>query len=424
MRDKNLLQIFLFLNVALAGCFAVYLFLNANDQPKVAPSSITQAVPKSNGFSQLPPLPVTPRGPQPATNVVTETATNETPVAPAPKPVLSQRRFNWELVQSPDYTNYIASLRAVGCPEDKIRNIILTDINDLFSQKRLKEAVIHDPQWWKARPDLMITGALQEKGRTLEEERRALVARLLGAEALETERSEAMLWSSVQLTGPVLGNLPTEVHNVVQEICSRSIERTQGAFWARVNDGQQPNPVDMAHLREQTRVDLRKILSPDAMEEFLLRYSHNSEQLRAELFGMNPTAEEFRKVFRSTDSIEHQMQLEFGGVESMSQQQRERYERQREAAIKETLGVKRYEEYLTTKDPLYRQAQSTARQYGAPDKAIRPIYQMTKRTEEKRRKILVDAAMTPEQKSAALNAVNIEQMQSVQKIISDSASQP
>ncbi len=423
MRDKNLLQIFLFLNVALAGCFAVYLFLNANDQPKVAPSSIAQAAPKSNATVRLP-TSLTNSVSLPATHVVAEAATNETPVAPAPKPVLSQRRFNWELVQSPDYTNYIASLRAVGCPEDKIRNIILTDINDLFSQKRLKEAVVHDPQWWKARPDLMITGALQEKGRTLEEERRALVARLLGPEALETERSEAMLWSSVQLTGPVLGKLPTEVHNTVQEICSRSIERTQGAFWARVNDGQQPNPVDMAHLREQTRVDLRKILSPDAMEEFLLRYSHNSEQLRAELFGMNPTSEEFRKVFRSTDSIEHQMQLEFGGVESMSQQQRERYERQREAAIKETLGVRRYEEYLTTKDPLYRQAQSTARQYGAPDKAIQPIYQMSKRTEEKRRKILVDAVMTPEQKSAALNAVNLEQMQSVQKIISDSASQP
>jgi len=424
MRDKSLLQIFLFLNIALAGCFAVYLFLNANDQPKVAPSSITQTVTKSNEFSKPAPLPITSKDPKPATKVVAAAAANEEPIAPAPKPVLSQRRFNWELVQSPDYTNYIASLRAVGCPEDKIRNIILTDINDLFSQRRLKEAVIHDPQWWKARPDLMITGALQEKGRTLEEERRALVARLLGPEALETERSEAMLWSSVQLTGPVLGKLPTDVHNAVQEICGRSIERTQGAFWARVNDGQQPNPVDMAHLREQTRVDLRKILTPDAMEEFLLRYSHNSEQLRAELFGMNPNAEEFRKVFRATDSIEHQMQLEFGGVESMSQQQRERYERQREAAIKETLGVKRYEEYLTTKDPLYRQAQSTARQYGAPDKTIQPIYQMTRRSEEKRRKILVDAAMTPEQKSAALNAVNLEQMQSVQKIISDSASQP
>ena len=423
MRDKKLLQIFLFLNVSLAGCFAVYLFLNSSSQPKVVPSSVTPGALKSNGPAQSATA-ITNKVIRAHPNVVVEAVTNELPAIPPARPIFSQRRFNWELVQAPEYTNYIASLRAVGCPEDKIRGIILSDINELFSQKRLKEAVLHDPQWWKARPDQMIAGALQEKGRTLEEERRALVARLLGPEALEAERSEAMLWSSVQLTGPVLGNLPTDVHNAVQEICSRSIERTQGAFWARVNDGQQPNPVDMAHLREQTRVDLRKILSTDAMEEFLLRYSHNSEQLRAELFGMNPTPEEFRKVFRVTDSIEHQMQLEFGGIDSMSQQQRERYERQRDAAIKETLGVRRYEQYLITKDPLYRQAQLTARQYGAPDKAIQPIYQMTKSTEERRRKILTDAALTPEQKSAALNAVNLEQMQSVQKIISDGASQP
>ena len=48
--------------------------------------------------------------------------------------------------------------------------------------------------------------------------------------------------------------------------------------------------------------------------------------------------EEFRKVFRSIDSIEHQMQLEYGGVEALSQSQRERYERQRDAAVKESLG--------------------------------------------------------------------------------------
>ena len=77
MRDKTLLQIFLFLNVALAGCFAVYLFLNANDQPKVAPSSIPQTATKSNEFSKPAPLPITSNDPKPATNVVAAAATNE-----------------------------------------------------------------------------------------------------------------------------------------------------------------------------------------------------------------------------------------------------------------------------------------------------------------------------------------------------------
>ena len=117
--------------------------------------------------------------------------------------------------------------------------------------------------------------------------------------------------------------------------------------------------------------------------------------------------------------MEHQLQLEYGGVEALSQQQRERFERQRDAAIKEVLGPKRYEEYSVTRDPLYRQAQITAQQYGAPPTAILPIYQMTKATEAERQKILTDAALTPQQKSAALNEVNQKQLRSVQRIVSE-----
>ena len=68
------------------------------------------------------------------------------------------------------------------------------------------------------------------------------------------------------------------------------------------------------------------------------------------------------------------------------------------AAVKDTLGPKRYEEYLVTKDPLYRQAQMTATQYGAPPKAIMAIYEMSRANEQKRQKILADAALTPQQK--------------------------
>ena len=210
-----------------------------------------------------------------------------------------------------------------------------------------------------------------------------------------------------------------ELNNAVQEICGKSIDRHQGAFWARVNEGQSPNSVDMARLREQTRSDLRKVLDPLAMEEFLLRYSHNGHQLRNELRGFDPTPDEFRKILHATDAMDHQLQLEYGGIEALSQQQRDRHLAQRDAAIKESLGPKRFQDYLLVKDPLYRQAQATATQYGAPPKAIMPIYQMTKANETRRQKILNDTALTPQQKSEAISAVNQEQMRTVQQIVSD-----
>jgi hypothetical protein len=410
MREKNLLHLFLALNVGLGACFVAYLFISRNNQPKVVATTFQPAPPNSPGTKP----PATAASPAP-TNASPASPTN----APEPSPVLTQRKFNFEQIGSTEYQSYITSLRAVGCPDDKVRYIIMADINELFARKRTDAAITNDAKWWKAQPDIMIANALQQKGREIEEERRSMIEKLLGSAALENEKSESMLWSSVQLTGPVLGALPTELHNTVQEICARSLDRQNGAIWARVNEGQGLNTVEMAKLREQTRADLRRTLNAEQMEEFLLRFSHNSQLLRSELQGFEPTPDEFRKIFRAIDPIQHQLQLEYGGMEALSQQQRERLDRQRDAAIKEVLTAQRYEQFLVTKDPLYRQAKAVAEQYGAPPKAILPLYQMTKATEARRQKIYADAALTQQQKSEAISVLNQDQMRSVQQIVSE-----
>ena len=441
MRDKNLLQLFLGLNVALAGCFVVVLFLSSHRQPKIAVTSFTTAASqKTNVTAAALALPhgagstnATAKGASSSNHNITATATTNAPTdtnPPVAAPVFTQKKVGWDQIEadardkSDHYLAYLNSLRAVGCPEDKVRYVALADINELFGKKRLKEAEKHDLQWWRSEPELSVAGALQQKGRSLEEERRELIYKYLGPEAAEAEKGEALLWSNVQLTGPVLGNLPAEVHNAVQEICGRSIDRHQGAMWARFNEGQPLNQVEMAKLREHTRADLRKILNGEAMEEFLLRYSHNAHQLRNELRGFEPTPEEFRKIFRSIDAVEHQLQLEYGSLDALSQQQRERFQAQRDAGIREALGPKRYQDYLLVKDPIYRQAQTMATQYGAPAKAIMPIYQMAKANETRRQKILNDTTLTPQQKGEALNAINMEQMRSVQQIVADARKQP
>jgi len=209
------------------------------------------------------------------------------------------------------------------------------------------------------------------------------------------------------------------MHNSVQEICQRSMERHQSYQWSRFNEGQPINQVEMAKLRDQTRTDLRQVLNPDQVEEFTLRYSHNAHQLRMELAGMDPTPEEFRKIFRAIDAADHQMQLEFGSVEAMSPKQRERYERQRDTSIQEILPPQRYQAYLMTKDPLYRQAQMTAMQYGASSRAVMPIYQMTKTTETRRQQIMNNTTLSPQQKNDELNKVNMEQLRALQQIVNE-----
>ncbi|HMJ89095.1 MAG TPA: hypothetical protein VK530_04730 [Candidatus Acidoferrum sp.] len=328
------------------------------------------------------------------------------------------RQFGWQDVTNEVYKDYIARLRLVGCPEKQVRTIVFGDVNDLIDKRRLDHAVRTDMQWWRA--DTYFGGIpvqnMMASG-NYEQERRDLLDKLLGPGWEVTIKLPPSLASSVPLTGPVLGALPADTWNTVQDVCSRSMEKHNNYMMARINEGQPMDPVQMAQLRNFTRTELSKILTPEQMEEFLLRYSHNSTRLRQDLRGLDLTPDEFRKVFRALDPIEHRMQLDYGGPEALSQKQREQFETQRDRAIRETLPPERYQQYQLTRDPLYKQAQMTALQYGMNGKAIQPIYELQKSMEARRVQITQNAALTPEQKSQALQSVATEQQQSLQKLM-------
>src|SRR5713101_701107 len=210
MRDRNLLHLFLGLNVALAVAFAAYLFLSSNSQPKVVATNFANSA-KTNQ-PQKTPLTNLAKAIPTRTNTVAATDRGRSTVAGAPatnvppaQPLFTQKKFDWRDVEAADYPKYINSLRAVGCPEEKVRNIVLADINELFQQKKLKIALENDQQWWKAQSEFLMVNVMQERGRALEDERQGLIEKLLGAEFAEKQRGETLLWNSVQLTGPVLG---------------------------------------------------------------------------------------------------------------------------------------------------------------------------------------------------------------------------
>ena len=68
----------------------------------------------------------------PSTTVITNTRTKivrepDAPTAPAPG-----LNFTWSSVEAANYKEYIANLRAIDCPEETIRDLILADVNKLF----------------------------------------------------------------------------------------------------------------------------------------------------------------------------------------------------------------------------------------------------------------------------------------------------
>jgi len=329
--------------------------------------------------------------------------------------VVRRQFFSWQEVESSDYPTFIANLRSINCPEQTIRDIIIADVNALYARKRATELVTSEQQWWRIEPDTNVVQAAAAKARLLDDERRSLLARLLGPnwEAGDMTSLPRPSQPGVVLDGAILGVLPAETKQAVQEVNLRSQERLESYIASQRVDGKDPDAVEIAKLRQQTRTDLQRILTPPQLEEYLLRYSQNASNLRAD-FGQlrffNPTQDEFRNIFRATDTLDQQIQLLADSTDPNSLAQRKALENQRENAIKVALGSKRYEEYRLLQDPIYRDAVAMAQAAGTPD-AARAIYAVNLTAASEQQRIQADPDLTPEQKAVKLKELELQQLQ-------------
>lgn len=342
---------------------------------------------------------------------------NDVPRRPRSLPSVG-RTFDWQDLSNTVYLDYIAGLRAVGCPEKQIRAIVVSDVDTLFDRRRLEHALKTDSQWWRFESFLRV---LSKEGfpARFDAERRALLSQLLGEEVANSLKLTPVSSAAINLTGPILGALPVETWNSVQEIYTRSMERDSSYKNQRLSAGEVVEEAVLAKMRDSTRRELALVLTPEQLEEFLLRYSHNASQLRQEMHGIDLSPDEFRRFFRAIDPLQHQTQLEYGGLAALSQKQREQLEAQRDRIARETMTPAHFALYLTAKDPLFKQAQSNAVQYGLNGKSVQPLYQMQKDLDAKRGRIADDISLSEVEKNQALQAIGIEHQQILERILGD-----
>ncbi len=329
--------------------------------------------------------------------------------------VVRRQFFSWREVESSDYPTYIANLRDIGCPEQTVRDIIIADVNAMYARKRATELVTAEQQWWRSEPDPAVLRAAAEKSRVLEDERRGLLARLLGTnwESGDIVSLPRPSRPGILLDGQVLGNLPSETKQAIEEVSLRSQDKLQAYLEEQRQQGKTPDLAEIAKLRQQTRLDLQKILTPTQLEEFLLRYSQNANDLRNELGQLrffNASPDEFRSMFRATDSLDQQIELLADATDPNSVAQRKALEDQRENAIKIALGSKRYAEYQQLQDPVYRDAYALAQQAGTPE-AAQTIYEINLASMAEQNQVRTNANLTDEQKAIELKRLELEQLQ-------------
>lgn len=327
--------------------------------------------------------------------------------------VLRRQFLSWAHVESPDYTVYIANLRSIGCPEQTIRDIIIADVDALYAKRRATEVITPEQEWWRSEPSPEVVKLANEKLVALDTERRALLTKLLGPEWEGGDLTNLPRPSrpGVALDGTILGVLSPDTKQAVADISARAEQRMQQYLDNMRAAGKNPDPAELARLRQQTRTELAGVLSPQQLEEYLLRYSQTANNLRSE-FGklkyFNATPDEFRAIFRATDPIEQQIELLGSGTDPVTVAQRNALLQQRDGAIKLALGADRYRQYVEMHDPLYQQAMAQAIQNGDPSSA-EAIYGINLVAANQQNQI-TNANLTDSQKAIELKQLELDQL--------------
>ena len=347
----------------------------------------------------------------------TQTGAGSAPGPVRTNVVVRRQFFSWSEVESSDYRTYIANLRGIGCPEQTIRDIIIADVNNLYAHKLATEVVTPEQQWWRIEPDPEVVRAAAEKTRVLNEERRALLTRLLGPDWESGDLANLPRPSrpGIVLDGPVLGPLPADVKQAIQDISARAQDRVRAYLKSQALAGKMPDPVELAKLRQQTRDELAQTLAPQQLEEYLLRYSQDANNLRAEIGQLkyfNATSDEFRALFRATDSIDQQLQLLPASNDPNTVAQRNALLQQRANAIELALGPGRYDQFVLLQDPAYRDAFAAAQEADAPE-AADVLYQINLATIQQQAAIRTNTNWTPEQMAIQLKQAELDKAKAV-----------
>jgi hypothetical protein len=403
MNARTLLIASLALNVVLAGWLASSHHLSSRPPGAPAPTGDGEVAPHRNEPARLP-----------KRDRQTGHAVAQTGGAPVP--------VDWTTIESEDFKQYIANLRAVGCPEETIRDLIFAEVNKLYVPKLA--ALVQQPKrnYWEPEDSWgrRETPEKRQQRRDLEKEKEALLKELLGPDALAAARKQSGYdWLAQQYDW-----LPSEKHSAVEDL-NRKFNELEQDFFAKTGgmiDSEAQKELNL--LREQKRADLAKLLSPAELEQWDLRHSDTALNLRFNMAGFNPTEDEFKSLFRSRKAYEDEFgsggsKVDRNDPAAVARWQEAR--KKRDEDMKAALGDQRFVEYERSKDYAWQDLSRLASRHELPRDAASQVWDIKQTAQTAAQDLHSNTALSDEQRKAGLKQIQDETQKAVAVALGEKA---
>jgi len=348
--------------------------------------------------------------------------------APAPPQVVTvTNEFRWRQLESEDYRTYIERLRSIGCPEETIRDIVISDLDKLMAP-RLQAASGRraDLQFWHSEEEELANDRdlreVRRKQREVDREKRAVIEELLGVDLV---RERMRLKGEQDYYERRMAFLPEERRTELRKVLERYDELEQGIRDKEWEEGVALSAQERAQLRklrEQRQAEIDGLLSPQEREQYGLWMSESANAVRAATYGMEITKEEFLVIYEAQKAFDQQWAA--GDPEMMDDGARQRWEtarQQMETDLQRQLGAERFAEYKRGQDPDFHQLSAAATRFKLPKETSKQAYEVKRAFLEIRQTMDANPGLSPVQRQQALQAVQQESARTMRGLLGENA---
>jgi len=322
----------------------------------------------------------------------------------------------WRQIESPDYRQYVANLRAVECPDWLVRDIIVADIDDLYRQKSGIEPANLQP-WLTQAARGGLQRARTAKLKAVSQEKRGLVKALLG---FEWEDDSEKIWNQNPLTSLADGFLPDDkavrVELLRDEYEDRALAIREAANFILIDE-------DRAKLRslyEQFQNELAAILDASQLDEISLRWQQNFlVENDIHFDGMNISTDELRSFLRRSKSIKDITLTDFVPERRLSEADQARRKSAIEAEAATLFGPARFADFQRAQDFDFRQALEFGHENALEPSVAAKIYDLRRNVLKQAEEIQRADDLSPAERATALAALKATAFKTLSPVLGD-----
>jgi len=368
---------------------------------------------------KTPPVAQAPVAAAPASSMISPSP----PVTTPPSPGLP---FQWSQIASPDLKIYRDNLRAIGCPELTVREIIRAVINENFGTRRRDLLASFQDHYW----DIVLRGELvrrqwlprTEWGQALESlkaERQELIADVLGRDSLITEAERQTQRTELEQRRSWLSPEKRKKLIELEEQHQQRLVEWAETLGLRVNGMPTQEDEDrLENWQQEFEESETQLLTPEELAKLQLRES-DVANWAASLPGFNPTEDEWRSLTQLRSQFEASQNAPAGPDLTDEQRAAQQDEVQSNFvnSVQEALGSDRFAQYQLANDDQYQALRNVAQRYGLPDSVAAQGLNVQQTAQAAANQVRANSNLSPEDQQAALNAIQQETEQTLSQIL-------